>query len=355
MAHGTWLTEDGMPFRNDQRHIGRFSVGSDSEMRLKVPTQIELNIVALREGCLWISEWTKSGYKSKKIFDTHPLLAEFLVSKRNEYQLTSASEADKKYKLYLSGVVAEVKQLCAAGSTNVNKLPQRFRQSKAGRWCGQSLNLQNCRKLTRMLALHGMQSFDIHACHHAIAYHYARKFGLECLYLEAYLNDKSAYRKRLAKLLGVSVSQVKELLIAMMFGASLKKGMAANEILGNAAFEAALQLPELTGLSAELKQISQTLISTCAVEDGQLINAMGLPLDISENSKLKQAAHLFQGMESKMLKAAIGSHSGVVILPMHDGWICRLSRSRKTAEKAIKHATGIDVVVDVCNYKLLEI
>ena len=83
---------------------------------------------------------------------------------------------------------------------------------------------------------------------------------------------------------------------------------------------------------------------------------------IKGNSKATLIAHLIQGIESQMLKAAISAHhrgsrtgNEVVVLPLHDGWITRLERDPLVAALAVMKRTGIYIEVDCQQYNLINL
>lgn len=349
---GRLLTEDGVPFDSRQRHLGRIAYGDDAEQRLQVKTRIPLNLNALRKGRYFIEQVIN------RCQDDHPLeLTRALHVQQEEYQVRYPANWKVRFDRYLLRVLAEIKTLLAIGISYDGRagMPQRFRQSQAGRWCGQGFNLQNCTKITRNFALHGFTDFDINACHHAIALNYANINMLACNALCQYLKDKQSYRAELAKDLGVSIEQIKQLLLAMIFGAKLDKRGEIYKILGETAFNVAIQHSKLKMLASELGRISRDMVENADVVDGQLINAMGLSLSVADSNHRQHAAFLFQGIESLMLKAAIRSHNGAVILPLHDGWVCRLRRSATVAERGIMKETGIEVTVKEKRFNLLGI
>ena len=210
---------------------------------------------------------------------------------------------------------------------------------------------------------------------------------IPCPHLDQYILDKKLFRISLADELGVSVPQVKAMLLALGYGAGVtpwrfistdEKGeekykpipSAIHETLGvkSEAFDKALTNKKIAGLKTELDTISDRMLDEAKRMNGMLINVRGLLLPIYEGNKeirkSKQKAHIVQGIESQLLKSLIsalayGHKTGryeYVILALHDGCVCRVKRDTEQVKMAVANGhAGIEINIDCERYKLVDV
>ena len=350
----------GKPF--EPAHVGLAAYGKTKPLKVcNISKFVPIDGHALLKALQHIKHWIGTGHCFKHPSAQQPRLTAALEEKRAKYKI-SKGDADKAFLKYLKKVCKEIEYLLIFVDIGV---PNPLQMATAGRLYRSFL--QRCHKVVREVALQDMWSFDFKACHHVIFHNIAKAENIACPYLEKYVSKKAKFRKKLAKALGVTRNQAKEALIALAYGAGIRrkkhrgKLSAIREILGEAAFKKAQKTPRFKRLSEELKNIATVMHKLARKKNGQLLNIRGLPMDMKEEDFPKQIAHLVQGVESLMLKAAVGAHhrggkSGkeVVVLTLHDGWITRLERDAKSAIAAVKSSTGIDVKIDVERYCLID-
>ena len=347
----------------DPKHVGRPQYGKTKPLKVcNIAKNIPIHGDAIRQALSHIRLWIDCGAQLPHPNSEQPRLTDALEAKRTEYKYTKPND-QTAFDSYLSTVCDQLVFLLVFEGMG---LPNPLYMSESGRLYRSFL--QRCHRVVREVALQGMWCFDFGACHHAIFQHIAKEAGIDCPYLDEYLQDKQAYREALANELGVSVRQVKDALITLAYGAGIThkerygKPAAIPAILGTEAFLKVKASPKFKGLADELKAISTHLLDSARKKNGYLLNARSLPMRIEGNSKATLIAHLLQGIESQMLNSAIRAHhrgsrpgKEVVVLPLHDGWITRLERDPAAAARAVKKKTGIDIEVDCQQYNLIDL
>ena len=361
MHNNTELVDHrGEPF--NPQHVGRAPYGRSAHRKVSnIAKLIPINGDALYKTYSHIRLWKACG-SDQPPTSAHPRLTEVLEQKRTEFQYTKPDDP-MAFSSYLHSVCDQLETAMVFADS---MMPNPLQESASGRlyrsW------LQRCHRVVRMAALHEMWCFDFHACHHVIFQFSAREAGIDCPYLDEYLQDKQAYREALAAELDVLPVQAKEALITLAYGAGIThrerygKPAAIPAILGIEAFMKVKESARIKGLAEELKVIAAYMRGTARTKNSYLLNALWLPMKIDGNSNATQTAHLVQGIEAQMLSAAIrahhrGSRPGryVVQLPLHDGWITRLKRDPEVAALAVKLKTGIDIKVECKQYDLIDL
>ena len=96
----------------------------------------------------------------------------------------------------------------------------RYTEVDSGRVYACGINMQNINRLIRFAAMRSMYDYDVENCHYSIFMQMAKRLGLECKVIEHYLRNKRGLRIQLAADVGCTVEQIKECLLAIMYGAS---------------------------------------------------------------------------------------------------------------------------------------
>lgn len=257
------------------KHIARTSYGkskplSITNLPLYTRTHIEAVTVALRH----LEQWLKFGTDKPHPTDDHPRLTEYFEDKREEYKRRKRVNPDEHFKKHLKKARKQLMKILAFAGI----VPNNIAMSAAGRLYGPFL--QTCLKVVRMVALHGHWNYDFQACHHRIFQHRATRYSIPCPNLDQYLRDKKRFRAELADELGVSVEQVKAVLLAIGYGAGIApwrfvladdsrkekykpipSAMQETLGVGSEAFNKAAINEKIHGLKLELTAISDRMLA----------------------------------------------------------------------------------------------
>ena len=257
----------------------------------------------------------------------------------------------KTIRLYLAQANNTIKQ---------GHIIHRYAQSSSGRLYGEGNHLQNAPRPVRQCALHGLYGYDIENCHYSILAQMAQKHGYECTAINHYLANKKQVRQQLADAFGISIGQVKQALIALIYGARLSHRTedALPEILGSAT-NTAYENPLFLGLSNDIKGAGSAVLKGQVISRQTIKNIRGLPMSLVDEggkkvSDKKLLAHLLQGVESMALECAHRLYPDSIVLLEHDGWTSTKQLDIKALENAIFEGTGyrFEIVGEAITCKL---
>jgi hypothetical protein len=212
----------------------------------------------------------------------------------------------------------------------------------------------------RQAALHGLYDYDIENCHYSILAQMAHKHGYECTAINHYLANKKQVRQQLADAFGISIGQVKQALIALIYGARLSHRTedALPEILGSAT-TTAYENPLFLGLSNDIKGAGSAILKGQVISRQTIKSIRGLPMNLVDEggkkvSDKKLLAHLLQGVESLALECAHRLYPESIVLLQHDGWTSTKPLDIKAIESAIFEGTGyrLEVVSEAVTCRL---
>jgi hypothetical protein len=263
---------------------------------------------------------------------------------------------------YLVSLLKTIRLLLSYANNSIQRgyIIHRYSQSPSGRLYAEGLNLQNVPKPVRQAALHGLHDYDIENCHYSILAQMAHKYGYECTAINHYLANKKKVRQQLADEFGSSIGQVKQALIALIYGARLSKRHhdALPKILGNAITNA-YQNQLFLGLVNDIKGAGSAIVKGQIISRQTIKNIRGLPMSlVDENGKKRPdkqlLAHLLQGVESMALECAHRLYPESIVLLQHDGWTSTKQLNIKALEDAIFEGTGFkfEVVSETITCKL---
>lgn len=230
-------------------------------------------------------------------------------------------------------------------------LMHKYSQSPSGRMYGQGVNLQSVHRQVRYAALNGMWDYDIENCHYSILQQMTIMAGGQCQSIDHYLSNKAVIRIDLAKTLGLTPRQVKKVLLAMIYGASLSEDPSAAipEIVSSVdAARALYQHPFFKALADDVAKASALVLKTHRPFRGGLRNLRGLVMRVAGKEARQKLSHLLQGVESVALEAAHNVCAEKVLLLQHDGFTATTPDLDLTLiEKAIFTATGFSLKLSV--------
>ena len=368
LSDAVLVNHKGEPYKSN--HVGRTPYGKNKPLKISnLPDFTPINGEAIRVA---IKHILVGGHTKPHPLDLQPRLTLELEAKRDEYQRKNKDNAQTEFESYLQRVVGHLEYLLLFAATGV---PHTLKMSQSGRLYGAILH--NLPRVVRKVALHGFTSFDFDACHHRIFQARASELDIPTPVLNEYLLDKAGTRAQIADEIDVTVDQAKQALIAVAYGARLRRKSYDREsalvtILGTDAYERAENHPVFSGLITEMRNVGAHWVNSALrrknkkTERVYQINYRGLPLPVTgddgEAVKLSsRVAHLVQGVESAMLKTAVAAHANKktngsnVVLTLHDGWICRLPCDESTAADAVQKRLGICVPVNSELYDLIDL
>lgn len=261
-------------------------------------------------------------------------------------------DPDRKY---LKELLAEVQTVHQLSRNHVAPgcVIHRYAQTESGRLYASNVNLQNAYRPVRQAALHGLYDYDIENCHYSILDQMATKHGHTCTAIKHYLVNKSKVRRSLATEFGITIKQVKQALLALVYGASFseKPSHALPKILGSVGLAIAFyEHPLFKDLGMDIKSARSAILEGQEIYRGNIIkNLRGLSMAKRGHADRQLLAHLLQGVESMALEAAHDLYAADIVLLQHDGFTAKTNQlDTKAIEAAIFNATGyrLEVAMD---------
>jgi len=265
------------------------------------------------------------------------------IKKLDQRDLFINADKDKiEHRLYYINELRSDAHWEIIGRGNV---AHRYQEASTGRLSAMGINLQNAPRTVRKAALVNQWDYDFENCHYAILQQMAKLCGMSCPNIELYLRLKSNVRKCLADEIGVSVRQVKRVLIAVIYGAhaTTSQKAALFDTLGSKEkVRQLLKTETFRNLHQEVKQARDVILEHWPTSRGNLINDCRKGISIKED-KAKRMAHLIQGAEAFMLRTALRLYPDDIVLLLHDGFISTRQLNKEHIKKAIKDTTGYDM------------
>nr|WP_181374945.1 Clp protease N-terminal domain-containing protein [Polaromonas sp. H8N]AWD72270.1 hypothetical protein pH8NP1_p009 [Polaromonas sp. H8N] len=248
---------------------------------------------------------------------------------------------------YLKHLLEEVQTIYHLSHNTVvpGRVIHRYAQTESGRLYAHNVNLQNAYRPVRQAALHGLYDYDIENCHYSILDQMAMKHGHECKAIKHYLTNRAPVRRSLSEKFGIKPKQVKQALLALIYGASFsdRPSHALPKILGSVHLAMAFyEHPLFKALGADIKAARSAILEGQTVYRGGVIkNLRGLSMRIKGHAERQLMAHLLQGVESMALEAAHELYSNQIVLLQHDGFTATSAHlDIKAIEDAIEVKTG---------------
>lgn len=226
----------------------------------------------------------------------------------------------------------------------------RYREIGSGRvYAVGGSNLQNCYLVLREVAMAGMYDIDIENCHYSILAQMAASHGYKCTEIQLYLDNKKHLRESFAAEFGISVQQVKDALIALIYGArlSVRANDALPKIFNNLVLVSKIYMnTKFVALRNDIDGARKVVLKSQKVSRRTIKNARGLIIRMDESNERQQLAHLLQGVEVSALEAAYRLYPTEIVLLQHDGFAATQPLETKRIESAILDATGYQLKVE---------
>jgi hypothetical protein len=225
----------------------------------------------------------------------------------------------------------------------------RYQESDSGRLYGMGLSLQNVPKELRALAMQGLFDYDIANAHFSIFMQMADRSGFKCPVVNYYLQHKHRLRMQLAAEVGCDLDEIKECLIALMYGAHALDWTEAAipRILGNrVATQRFKDHPWITSLRQELRAgRDATLEEWPHRNGGSYVNEARKSIAADANAS-RILAHLIQGAEAIILRAMVATEPDRIVLLQHDGFTATSPLDAAGLERAVYERTGYVVSLE---------
>ncbi len=202
--------------------------------------------------------------------------------------------------------------------------PIKYREGSTGRISAQGHSLQSMPRFVRSAALAGAWDYDISTCQWTILTQMARSFGIESPLTDAYIVDKGSLRRRVSEGAEISLSDAKQCITALLFGALVQHSEAAMRFhpgdlvkaIGRPAAKRLTAQPDFMSLYEEIGRVGDAIVEAWPRNKGRLLN--DLNIQYQSGSEL---AHLLQGAEAAALRAVVMQQQGNILLCVHDGWV----------------------------------
>lgn len=306
---------------------------------------------------------TKTGKLVTKSGWTVPVLSAVPVNQAKLEELQSLMEAElEKHSqglptvtpvdsIHAGYVLKDIQLILHSAHNTVSPgcVIHRYEQSASGRMYSKDVNLQTSQRQVRFAALHGLWDYDIENCHYSILQQMAQKAGHESDSITYYLENKSKVRRDLAEEFGVTVTQIKKVLLALVYGASLSEdpNAAIPDALGSVDIaEAFYEHPFFSSLAKDIAAARSTILKKVKVFRGGIKNKRGLVMKVKKKKARHLLAHLLQGVEAEALNAAHDLYADKIHLIQHDGFTATTPDLNIAAiEKAIFDATKYHLTV----------
>lgn len=226
----------------------------------------------------------------------------------------------------------------------------RYEEAPSGRvYAATKPNLQNCYRVLREAAMAGRYDIDIENCHYSILAQMAAAHGYQCTVINGYLDNKRQFRESLAADFGTSIRQVKDALIALIYGAKFSERAkdALPMIFNSKALAAkAYEHPMFEKLRNDIAAARAVVLAAQEVTRRTIKNCRGLTIRSDGSNERQQLAHLLQGVEVAALEAAYRLYPREIVLLQHDGFSATCQLDTERIETAMFKATGYRLKVE---------
>ncbi len=283
---------------------------------------------------------------AKETLKTIPINIEMLDKLRLWLQINvDDPSVEPSMKVYLTAYADMVTKLLRMSQTTVagpGHLAQVYAIAPSGRLYARGVSLQNTPSLIKAAALHGMWEYDFANCHFSIVSQMSEKHGVSCPAIEHYMANKSAVRKEIADGAGITITQAKQCLLALLYGARTTAWShgAIPSTIGVPAAETLYDLPTFRALIEDVDRARGAIVSGWpSTANGSLTNASGKAIP-GAASVVRKLAHLVQGVEAAVLRAIVTRHADDIVLLQHDGFVSRRQLDCGELEEVVFRGVG---------------
>jgi hypothetical protein len=208
--------------------------------------------------------------------------------------------------------------------------PMTYREYTSGRLYSGGVNLQNCMRVVRMAALNGATDVDIQNCHATLLeiLHNQIRPGYPLIALQHYNSNPKLFQLQVASDLNISRDQVKEALIAILYGARLNSSPESALFKIFCSKEIVRQFLNHSECKETIKDFEFARAALCTdaksrASRGSVRNLANCWLNLAGKSDETITSHILQGAEALVLKQCIHycaqlPHSFMLL--QHDGF-----------------------------------
>lgn len=267
----------------------------------------------------------------------------------------SVATEGRDYILELREETESVILMCRTNAAGVGFIAHRYVEADAGRLSARGINLQGCSGLIRRAALQGGYDLDVSNCHLTITEKLARERGVQCPDIHRYLANKEPMRKQLGRRHLLTRDEVKQCLIAVVYGASVSPDPDHSSIAALIGARRATTLcydPDFRGIAADVRRARSAILKSWPTGKQRFHNAVGGSIPLIDpktgeaTTPAQRLACIVQGEEARMLRAVVRKYGAQIVLVQHDGWTSSCPMDTAEIEALIEHETGFRVTVD---------
>jgi len=251
------------------------------------------------------------------------------------------------------------------------RILQLYQEKDSGRLYGDEwLNLQTLPREMRYMAMggNGYWEYDMENAHYNIMNQFTNMLAGKPLdAIAKYTRTTAETRVRISKATGVDYEIIKQILIRMIYGASVKQYHTYDEytqknydnaimdvLLGytddnrNDAvglFDTIAKNKDIIGLSNDIESAKEHIEKNYKIVEKRkhkyLLNTYGKETPLIDKYGRKKSpgsllSHMMQGIEAALLMFVIEEEGEMFIMPHHDGWVSMIDWDTDTIQRIIK-------------------
>jgi hypothetical protein len=251
------------------------------------------------------------------------------------------------------------------------RILQLYQEKDSGRLYGDEwLNLQTLPREMRYMAMggNGYWEYDMENAHYNIMWQFNNMLaGIPLDAIGQYAKSTAETRHRISKATGVDYAIIKEILIMMVYGASVKQyhtydnrtkrhyDNAIMEVLlgytddnridAVGLFDTIAENKDIIGLSNDIESAKKHIKKNYKIVNKRkyqyLHNTYGKETPLIDKYGRKKnpgslLSHMMQGIEAALLMFVIEEEGEMFIMPHHDGWVSMIDWDTDTIQRIIK-------------------
>jgi hypothetical protein len=258
---------------------------------------------------------------------------------------------------YVRHLREETESIIFSGSTQPagrGFLAHRYVEADNGRLTAIGVNLQSCWGVIRRAALQGLWDLDVSNCHLTIIEQLARERGVHCHEIRRYLANKKLLREQLSWRHLLGLDEVKQCLIAIVYGAyaSSDCDYAIGDLIGSFRASTFINDPDVLGIVEDVKKARRAILKSWPRGRRRLHNLAGGSIALVDPETGREAtpaqllACIVQGIEAMMLRTVVQEHGKHIVLVQHDGFTSDVPLDCAKIEALIERETGFGVTVE---------
>jgi hypothetical protein len=225
------------------------------------------------------------------------------------------------------------------------KVPVVYEECDTGRYF--ATVLQGYHKEVRYSALKDHYAYDIEAAHPNILIQTMDRSGIDFPELDVmreYVKDKKNIRINLASELGITVPMVKSILQVLTYGARLSKSkQEALYTCCNENIETVTKVKDHPWIQ-KYRKTFDVAFDKYVGNEKKIVNAVGIKIKHSKDTKAQKMAHILQGYEREILDTIIKwSEFGFIALLLHDCVVFKGKVDAGNLSILTKRYTGFDL------------